>query len=401
MINSNASVTNRILRAGITFTGTRFLYRSIDVIKMIVIARLIGPKEMGLYAVAAVMIGALEQLSETGLRHAIIQYSGAIDEYIKPARTLLAMRGLLLAILIWLLAPMIAGFFKSPDSLPVLKIMAILPFIRGLEPLSLTRAQRELRFGPLVITMLISSVLSLIVGVSIAMISQSAWALVWCSLASALIMTVGATYIATEHERHFSFKFKLLGPIRIFSKWVFLNATLAYTFMKGGEWIIGRYLNVESLAIYQMAFLISTALMTELTVITSQVIFPSFCIVQKDLNRLRDGFCKALGVISVMVFLVGTVLYCSVDTLVFLVLGAQWNGVVQLIPWLTIWGVSSVLSSVFSSLFFRNWKAKIMDNYCTDHAHNIGVRDSPCNKLEKRNWRIYAYGWHRCFYANY
>ncbi|HQJ10167.1 MAG TPA: oligosaccharide flippase family protein, partial [Deltaproteobacteria bacterium] len=134
--------------SGITLGSARLLYRSLDVVRILTIARWLGPDEMGVYAVATLIITALEQISQTGLHQALIQRQGDISSYLLPVRTIQALRGIALGLLVYVSAPVIAGFFNSPKSLEVLRIMALYPVITGFEPLAVTLWQRELQFTP-------------------------------------------------------------------------------------------------------------------------------------------------------------------------------------------------------------------------------------------------------------
>ena len=117
MNNLSPDLTNRLLRGGLTLTGARLLTRGFDLARMLTIARWLGPDEMGVYAVAALALAALDQLSETGLRPALIQRPGELAAYLLPVRTIQLVRGLLLGGIVFLSAPWMAAFFDSPASL--------------------------------------------------------------------------------------------------------------------------------------------------------------------------------------------------------------------------------------------------------------------------------------------
>ena len=76
MNNLSPDLTDRLLRGGVTLTAARLLTRGFDLARMLTIARWLGPDEMGVYAVATLALTAFDQLSETGLRSALIQRPG-------------------------------------------------------------------------------------------------------------------------------------------------------------------------------------------------------------------------------------------------------------------------------------------------------------------------------------
>ena len=345
-------LNSRILRGGISLSFSRLLNRSFDVIRMITIARWLGPDEMGIYAVAAIVLNALEQFTETGLRAALIQRQGDITHYILPVRTVQVVRGLFLGLIVYCSAPWVANFFKSTKSVEVLQVIAFLPIIRGFEPLFTTLAQKELRFAPVVALQSIAAFISLVIGVIVAYFHPDAWALVISSISGAVITTIGAYFLSERKNWGFSYNWKPLKQINGFGYWIFLSYMIAYIFTKGGDWMIGRLLDVRTLALYQMAFLISTTATTEIGIVVSQITFPVFSHLQTDRQRLISVFRQSFGIISLITHaMAGLVLVCSPD-FYNLVLGYSWLAALPFVPWLTIWGVCSIFSGIINGVFY-------------------------------------------------
>jgi lipopolysaccharide exporter len=338
---------------------SRLINRAFQLIRMITIARWLGPDEMGVYAVAALVLSTIEQFSETGLRPAIIQRQGDISPYLLPVRTVQAVRGLLIGIGVYISAPWLASFFKSPNSLHIVRIVALLPIINGLEPLYIILARKELKFARIVILQLAASGISLVVGICAAYLKPDAWALVWASLTGAMITTVGASIMSNREILGFTFNWRSLKEIRDFGFWMMIFYVLTYAFVKGGDWVIGRMLDVKILAIYQMSFLVCTTVPSEIGGVISQLSFPVFSKLQNDQQRLHTTFLQAFGMISIITFcLAGLVVACAPD-FYGLVLGGKWLSGLPFVPWLTIWGVTAVFLSALTGMITALGKQKL------------------------------------------
>lgn len=345
--------------SGITLGSARLLYRSLDVVRILTIARWLGPDEMGVYAVATLIITALEQISQTGLHQALIQRQGDISSYLLPVRTIQALRGIALGLLVYVSAPVIAGFFNSPKSLEVLRIMALYPVITGFEPLAVTLWQRELQFTPMVLLNTTASIVSLLIGLVIALHRPSAWALVWASLSGVLVMTAGAHVLTRRAVLGFSLDWRPVKEISGFGFWIFMTGIVSYAFMKGGDWMIGSLLDIRTLALYQMAFLICTAATTEIGQVVTQISFPVFSLFQDDRVRLQTAFRNSFGLLSLITIgTAGLVCVCAPDGF-RLVLGERWLPALQLIPWLAVWGICSMFSICIAGLFNALGKPKL------------------------------------------
>jgi len=353
------NLSDRIFGSGAALIGARFLSRIFDLLRMLTIARWLGPAEMGVYAVATLVLTVLDQFSETGLRMALIQRQGGIDRYILPVRTVQALRGVFLGIFVYLTAPWIASFFDSPKSIDILRVIALLPVIRGLEPLFGTLAQRELLFRPVVMLQISSTLISLIVGITAAYYRPDAWALVWAALSAAVVRTVGAHILSDSKSLWFTTDWKSLRDLRNFGFWIFFTSIISYLFIKGGDWMIGYLLDVKSLALYQMAFFTCTLANSEIGSVVSQLSYPVYSQMQHDRLMLQKVFRQSFSLISIITLTIaGLVCSCSPD-FYRLVLGEKWLPALPLVPWLTVWGVCSMFASSIAKLFHALGRPKI------------------------------------------
>lgn len=348
--SSNTSIGKRLINATIALTFARGISRAMDLVRTLFIAAWVGPAEMGIYGLAVLVLSALDQLSETGLLHALIQKQDNIKQFIAPARTLLFFRGLLLSVIALLTAPLISAAFGKKEATLVLQVMSVIPLIRGLEPLTLTLAKKELHFRPMAVIKIISAIIGAVVGLIMAWIKPDAWALVSANVSAVMINTVGVWLISNKHEKSFSLNLSVLHPLHKFGFWIFVNGIASYIFVKAGEWIIGISLSVEELAIYQMAYLLSSAITNELGAVIGQVFFPGLCKIQSDILSLRTTFQKSFGLLAICTLGIAAIVCVLAPYLVTIVLGQKWNTVLPLIPWLTIWGVCSVFAGGLQSL---------------------------------------------------
>ncbi len=342
-----------------SLAGARLVYRSLNFARSITIARWLGPGEMGVYAVVALALSGLDRISDTGMSQAIIQREGDISSYILPVRTILVLRGLALGLLFYLLAPGVAVFFNSPKSLPIIRVMALFPIIKGLEPLAVTLWQRELRFGRAVLLQTAAAGFSLVIGLLIAHYRPNAWALAWSALSGAIVMTAGAHLLSNRADLGFSLDWRPLKNISGFAFWIFVTGIVSYLFIKGGDWMIGSLLDVRALALYQMAYLICISATAEIGQVVSQLSFPMFSRLQNDPPRLETAFRNSFGLISlVTIGMAGLVCACAPDGFRF-VLGKKWLPALPLVPWLTVWGVCSMFAGCISGLFQALGKPKL------------------------------------------
>jgi O-antigen/teichoic acid export membrane protein len=234
---------------------------------------------------------------------------------------------------------------------PILQTIALLPVITGLEPLFVTLAQRELNFRKAIQLQVSASLSGLVVGVVLAYLRPDAWCLVISNLTVALVTSLGAYAMSRRDHLGFSWNLRPLKHLWQYSAWIMLSTTLSYAFAKGGDWVVGRMLDVRSLAVYQMAYLLCTTITYELGGVFSKLTLPLFSRMQTDTLRLKRVFTKIFGLIALLTFGVVALLVSCSDDLVMLLLGGDWVDLLPLVPWLAVWGVCGMFAGPQSALF--------------------------------------------------
>lgn len=362
MHNDSIAIGKQLIRGGITLSAARLATRVLSVASALTVPRWLGPAEMGIFAVAMLAINAINAFTESGFTLAFMQRKVDYEKYILPVRTVNTLRGFALGLGIYVAAPYVAAWMNVPRSVSLLRVLALAPVITGLMPMIWTLASKRLLFGYEAKYNVGMTVVSLAITIPLAWFLKNAWALVWGMLLSDLIGVVVSTLMSRE-GRGFTRELRLLKDLQGFGFWIFLTGIVSYLFINGGNWLIGRLLDVQILAVYTLAFKFSTMFTGEAGAIINQMMLPVFSHIQDDLPRLRTGFRKSFGILAMIVIGVGA-LFCVVSRDYFIiVLGGKWSAYTtlfnNLLPWLTLWGVCSAFagaqSGVFQALSKPNW----------------------------------------------
>ncbi len=356
------SLGRQIILGGAVLSVARLMTRALGVLSALTIPRWLGPAETGIFAVAMLAIGAINAFTESGLVAAFIQRKNDYDQYILPVRTFNALRGVVLAAIVFFCAPYVAHWMDSPRSADVLRVLAIVPLANGLTPMIWTLATKRLQFaGPAKYNVFITAV-NLAITIPLAWYLMSVWALVWGTVISTLVGLAVSTLLSRE-GRGFTLKWRPLKDLRRFGFWIFLTSITGYIYITAGNWMIGILLNVQILAVYTLATKFCTLFTSEAAGIVNQMMLPVFSHIQDDLPRLRTAFRKSFGTLSMIVIGVGAFFCVASRDYFVIVLGAKWadhtNLFNSLLPWLTIWGIcwafAGAQSGVFQALGKPNW----------------------------------------------
>ena len=275
--------------------------RAIRFVQLILVARLLSPAIVGVFAIALLVLTLLDVFTFTGFQQALIQKQEEIEGDIDSVWTVQIIRGSLLALAVFLTAPIIAAFFRGPEVEAPLRVLAVSPLILGFSNVAIVRFRRELDYRRWFINVVGADFLSLIVVVAAAF----AWRNVWALVAGVLVRDLTTVVLSfVLHPRLPRIRLHLLRLRRLgkFSRWVTGNRIVAYLANEGDDILLGRWLGAATLGLYQVGYRISSLVSTEITQVLDRATFPAFSRVQQELERLRRGYMISLEATSALVF---------------------------------------------------------------------------------------------------
>lgn len=301
----------------------RTVDRSIQILRIIVVARILAPRDFGLLGVALFTMAAFEALSQTGFEAALIQKNRDIGPYLDTAWIIQASRGLLLALAVGLAAPRIAVFFGQTDAIPVMQVAAASLALRGLASIGVVCMTKELQFREISIASLWASLVNFAVTTFAALITRNVWALVFGLLGGELTRTL-TTYFLHPYRPGVRFETSKAVELYRFGRWVFARNLIGFLNNHIDDAVVAKLLGAGSLGLYQIAYRVSTAPLEEVHTAVGQVLFPAYSKLQARLLRLRRAYLEVLQVnLSISAFAAAGVLALGPE-LILLLLGEKW-----------------------------------------------------------------------------
>jgi O-antigen/teichoic acid export membrane protein len=337
--------------------GLRGSTRIIAFIKILILARILSPSEFGLFGIAMLFLSLLEIISETGVNIFLIQEGNDIDSFIDTAWIVSILRGMVIALVLFLLAPIISHFFYSPKSLSIIYLISLVPLMRGFINPSIVKFQKNLLFAKEFIFRLVIYFLDAFVAILAAIVSHSALSLVYGLLAGAVFEVIASHLLVKPRPKLRFIKDKLELIIRR-GKWVTFAGIFNYLFENIDDAVVGRLLNTTYLGTYQMAYKISSFPMTEVSDVIQKVTFPVYSKITQDKERLKKAFIKSLLATTLVVIPIGLLLYFFPEQVVLTLLGPKWISAVPVIKVLSFFGVVRAITETTYPLFLALKKQK-------------------------------------------
>ena len=156
----------------------------------LVLARLLTPDLFGIVGMAMVFVGIAEIFVDFGLRQAIIQAPQPTATLLSSCFWLSAGIGILAALLLCALAPVIAALYQEPRITPLLPFLGLNLLVATLSTVPMALLQRDMQFGVLTRLSFVAGLLAATTGCTMAALGCGVWSLIVQPLVSSLAGTI-------------------------------------------------------------------------------------------------------------------------------------------------------------------------------------------------------------------
>lgn len=310
-----------------------------------VISRLLDPRAFGLMAVATMATVLGNFIARMGVAQAIIQKPDLDEEDVRAAATAALLLGAVCFAVMWVLAPTIAGYFRKPDAIPLLRYMGVSFFFVGLSMTSQGLLRRSLRFKELAIVRVARQVIGyLVVGLGLAFAGYGVASLV----AAALVSSFLGWFLQYLYARHPLRPVFHRGPFMAIFSFGARSSFIRFLEYIGSNLdtlVVGRVVNAALLGQYNRAFiLVNMPLTNYLATALTSVLFPGLSMIQDDPPRMRRAYVGLMSLGGLVLFPMCAGLAVAAPEAVQTVLGDQWDRAIPLVPWFALAAGFNVMS---------------------------------------------------------
>lgn len=349
--DDGASITRRVVHSGLWATGLNVSTRVLELVAMLVLARLLVPAEFGLIGIALLVVTILDQFSNLGFSTALIQREEEnVDLFMDTTFVVQVVRGLVLGVLAFASAPLVAEFFGEPQVEPVLQVLSLTIVFRGLQNPGVLYFQKRLEFDRQFRFQMSRVGVYTVVTVVAALTIGNVWALVYGVVAGELAQLV-ASYLLVSYRPRLNFDRRMATQLFAFGKWVFATELVLFVATSGDDLFVGWQLTATALGLYQVAFQLSNAPATEITHVISSVMFPAYARLQRDRQALQSMFFRTLDVTFLVTVPMSVGIFLVAPSFTRVVLGPNWVAMIPVFQVLAVAGLARSVQATGGALF--------------------------------------------------
>ena len=310
----------------------------------LVLARLLSPDEYGLIGIITIFISVFNSIVDSGFSNALIRKNDASDRDYNTMFIVNMGISFVLFCLMYICAPLIAQFFNREELTALCRVMGVVVILNALSIVQNTILAKRLDFKTKTKASFFSSVISGIVGISMAYIGFGVWALVGQQVSRQLLNSL-LLWVYIHWLPKFSFSMESYKEMWQFGWKLLVSTLLDTTWREIYQVVIGKCYTPYTLGLYTRAQQFSSMCSSNLSTIIQQVSYPVLSKMQDDRIRLKNGYKRVLKTTMLVTFTLMLGLAGCAKSLILVLIGDKW---IECVPILQILCFSAMLNPLHS-----------------------------------------------------
>jgi O-antigen/teichoic acid export membrane protein len=349
---------------------------------LVILARLLGPKDFGLVGMATAFIGVFGLFRDFGLSSAAVQRSTVSEKQMSTLFWINVLVGALLCLLTAAVAPVVVAFYREPRLFWVTVLLATGFFINGVGVQHGAFLQRQMRFTALAVINTGALIVGNAVGIGGAWAGYGYWALVAMTITVPLATTIGvwltAAWVPGLPHRGVGTR----SMVR-FGGGLTLTGLVVYIASNCEKVLLGRYWGADVLGIYGRAYQLINIPTDNLNSAAGEVAFAALSRLQNEPARFRSYFLKGYSLVLGLTVPITMACALFADDIILVVLGPKWKDATAifrlLAPTILVFAIVNPLGWLMSSLglIARNLKMALVIAPIMIASYAVGLAYGP------------------------
>jgi O-antigen/teichoic acid export membrane protein len=227
--------------------------RIVGFVTMVVLVRLLGPKNVGLAAEALVFTRLAFLFSDVGMRAVLVQRKELSEVDRSTAFWTSALVGAAVSLVVVALAHPIADLFHNQEVAPLVAVLSLYVFFTALGVTPGGLLARELRFRALELRTVAAALAGALAAIVVAVLGYGPWAIVTQVVVDAAVSTA-LLWLNVRWLPRFVFSRESLRGLVGFGGYVFGAGVFSYLHRNADNFLVGRFLGPAKLGAYSIAY---------------------------------------------------------------------------------------------------------------------------------------------------
>lgn len=311
----------------------RFGVQGSQFILQIILARILDPEHYGVLSLMVIFTTLANVFIQTGFNTALIQNKEVTEEdYSSVFWVTLGIAGVLYG-LIFVAAPWIGAFYKMPDIVTPLRVLALMLLPGALNSVQLAKFSREMDFRKVFFSNLSGILVAGIAGIVIALLGGGLWALVVQTMLNVFIVCIVMGF-TTGLRLRLVCNWKRVGVLFRFGWKILMSGLLETLYQDIRSLVIGKKYDSSTLGFYNRGKQFPQFFITAVSGTVQSVMLPAMAAQQDERQKVKELTRHSIMLSAYILFPIMAGLAGVAAPLVRLLLTDKW---LPCVPYLQIY----------------------------------------------------------------
>ena len=317
----------------------RFSGQGAQFIIMLVMARLLAPKDYGVLGMIGIFIAVSDSLINSGFSQALIRKQNRTDVDCSTVFYFNLVVSVCLYAVLFILAPYVALFYDSLALCSIMRVQCLSLIINSWGVVQRALLTLDIDFKSQAEISIASIIGGGVVGIVLAYFGYGVWALVFQQLT---IYTLGTSllWVFSKWRPLWCFSWKSFHELFAFGSKMLASGLLDVLYVNMYVIVIGKLFSASSLGHYTRAKNFSELPSSSINGIIQRVAYPVLCKIQDEDDRLRAAYRKLLKLSAFIIFPLMVGLASVSKPFVIFIIGEKWvfcSELLQIICFSMMW----------------------------------------------------------------
>jgi lipopolysaccharide exporter len=353
------SLSAHVRSGAIWNMGTTIIMRLSGIGVTAFVARILNPRDFGVFAVATTVYTIVWAIGEFGVASCLVRADLNVKALAPTLWSVSLISTLVMAGVLVKFAGPIAASLGSADATRPVQVMGIVVVIQGIAAVPTAQCTRDFRQEKLFLANVLSFLPAMAVLIFLAKHQSGAMAFAWSrvtgqSIALAIILLSAPKLHLPRMTRYalgILYRFGL--PLAVANFVGFILQNVDYV-------LIGHFIGPVLLGTYVLAFNAASWSTTLLGGVLNTVSMPAFSRVKHNAAKLEDAMADAVRSVVLFAAPMCTLVMVLAHPLVLTIYGAHWAASATVLSILSCYGLISIVGVLFSSMLAALGRSKFV-----------------------------------------
>lgn len=325
----------------------------------IILARILEPKEFGLFSIIMVFISFSYIFVDSGFGQALIRKNKCTDDELSTVLYLNVSISVVIYFIIFYSSPLISSFFKLPDLISTLNVSALILIINALCIVQTTQFIRAMNFKLIAKISITTNLVGGLAGIMFALNGFGIWSLVAKLIIVQSLKTI-LFWIFNSWRPRLKFNLYSIKKIFNFSSKLVISTLIDSVYNNIFSVIIGRYFTATDLGHFSKAQQFQKLPSENITRSVTRVIYPALSQFKNNKIKLQKYFNEVVIINLFIISFFMMLMVVSAKSLILFLIGEKWLPMVPYLRLLCISGIFFTLNELIKSLIKVVGRAELL-----------------------------------------